>query len=301
MTWDELPLWLGMAALTALVVLFLLRPLLRPEAPAVPVAPAPDLAIYRDQLDEIERDQSAGRLPEAEAEQARREVQRRLLKAGQATAVAAPARAPSNPPARVLALILLLLLPVLGLGGYLLLGRPDLPAQPLAGRDAELADYRRYAEEVRSLRAHLQAEPNDALAWRQLGLTLILLDETEAAIAAIETALAAGAPEGETFTLVAEAIIRKNDGIVVPMARQMLARALQSDPDDWLALFLTGFALEQDGRPDVALEVWLMIEREAGEGLPWSATLRQQIERLEARGVTPSVVTPPGGAPGATP
>lgn len=271
-----LGLWLAMALLTALVLLVLLRPLLRPAPPAIGAA-APDLAVYRDQLAEIERDRAAGRLPAAEAEQARREVQRRLLKAGQGAAAPQAAR----PPARRLALVLLVLLPLLGLGGYLLLGRPELPAQPLAGREAELADYRRHGEEVRALRAHLQEAPQDALAWRQLGLTLILLDEPEAAIEAIERALAAGAPEGETYTLVAEAIIRKNGGSVVPMARQMLARALQINPNDWLALFLTGFALEQDGRPEVALEIWLMIEQEAGEDLSWRAALRQQIERLQ--------------------
>ena len=273
-------LWAAMAALTALVLGLLLRPLLRGAAAAAP-PPAPDLAVYRDQLTEIER--AAGRLPEGEAALARREVERRLLRAG--AAVAAPGG--SRPPARGLALALLLLVPLLGLGLYLAVGAPELPARPLAGREAELADYRRLTAEVAELRAQVQQRPDDALAWRRLGLALIALGEVEAAVAAIQTALEQGAPPSETFALVAEAIIRKNGGAVPPMARQMLAQAIELDPENWLALFLTGFALEQDGQPAAALELWRMIAAETAGSLPWQATLEAQIRRLEAPAPTP--------------
>jgi len=275
-------LWAAMAALTALVLGLLLRPLLRGAAAAAP-PPAPDLAVYRDQLAEIERDRAAGRLPQGEAALARREVERRLLRAGDAPAAAAGAR----PPARGLALGLLLLVPLLGLGLYLAVGAPDLPARPLAGREAELADYRRLTAEVAELRVQVQQRPGDALAWRRLGLALIALGEVDGAVAAIQTALEQGAPPSETFALVAEAIIRKNGGAVPPMARQMLAQAIELDPENWLALFLTGFALEQDGQPAAALELWRMIAAETAGSLPWQATLEAQIRRLEAPAPTP--------------
>src|SRR5690606_21066672 len=111
------------------------------------------------------------------------------------------------------------------------------------------------------------------LAWRRLGLALIQLDETEPGIQAIQTALELGAPPSETYALVAEAIIRKHGGRVLPMARQMLAQAIELDPQNWLALFLTGLALEQDGQAAAALELWRLVAAEAPAELPWRATL----------------------------
>jgi len=281
MSTQDLLLWVAMAGLTALVLGLLLRPLVR-GAPA-PAPEAPDLAIYRDQLAEIERDRAAGRLPDAEAAQARREVERRLLRAGDAAAPPAAARGP----ARGLALALLLLVPGLALGLYLALGQPQLPARPLAERTAELAEWRALTDEIAQLRSHLQRQPADALAWRRLGLLLVVLGEVDNAVAANQTALERGAPPSETFALVAEAIIRKNGGAVPPMARQMLAQAIELDPNNWLALFLTGFALEQDGQAAAALDLWRMIAAETGGALPWHATLEAQIRRLESPAPTP--------------
>ncbi len=285
MDWSELALWIAMAVLTALVLGLLLRPLLRAPHDLAAV-PSPDLAIYRDQLDEIGRDQAAGRLPANEALVARREVERRLLRAADGAA-AAPAQS-RRPPARALALGLLLLVPALALGLYLAVGRPDLPAQPLEQRTAELANYHALTAEVTRLRGHLLDHPDDALAWRRLGIALVLLSRVDDAVQAIQTALEKGAPQSETFALVAQAIVAKNGGAVPPMARQMLARALELDANNWLALFLSGMALEQDGQPAAALELWRAIAQEAGAELPWRELLEQQIARLERQLAKPA-------------
>src|SRR5262249_19555153 len=95
-------LWIFAGLLSALVVSLLAWPLLRParrEATAgIPAEanldPASDLAVYRDQLGELDRDVARGVLPEAEAAAARLEIQRRLLVA--AGRSAAEARAPSG-------------------------------------------------------------------------------------------------------------------------------------------------------------------------------------------------------------
>ena len=53
-----------------------------------------ELAIYRDQLAEIERERAAGTLPESEAAAARIEIERRILAAGDHPP--APARADAD-------------------------------------------------------------------------------------------------------------------------------------------------------------------------------------------------------------
>ena len=72
--------WPLFALMTGVAVFAVLWPLgrVRPR----PAGSEADLAVYRDQLAEIERDRARGLLPESEAEAARVEVSRRLLAAG---------------------------------------------------------------------------------------------------------------------------------------------------------------------------------------------------------------------------
>src|SRR6187431_2060552 len=120
-------LWLVMALMTAAAIFAVLWPLSR----RAPLRTGSDVAVYRDQLEEIERDRSAGLIGEREAEAARVEVSRRLLAAAD-VAVSAPQE--SSGRRRAVALAALLLLPV-GAGAlYLTLGSPDLPAQSQAAR-----------------------------------------------------------------------------------------------------------------------------------------------------------------------
>src|SRR5215470_487858 len=79
-------LWIVFALLTAVAVLAVLWPLGRARAAAAAATETSgsDLAVYRDQLAEIDRDLAAGRIAEREAEAARVEVSRRLIAAADA-------------------------------------------------------------------------------------------------------------------------------------------------------------------------------------------------------------------------
>ena len=79
-------LWFIMALMTAAAIFAVLWPLAR----RMPLRSGSDIAVYRDQLDEIERDRGAGLIGEREAEAARIEVSRRLLAAADAVAPALP-------------------------------------------------------------------------------------------------------------------------------------------------------------------------------------------------------------------
>ena len=70
-------LWLVMALMTAAAIFAVLWPLSRRAR----LASGSEVAVYRDQLDEIGRDRAAGLIGEREAEAARIEVSRRLLAA----------------------------------------------------------------------------------------------------------------------------------------------------------------------------------------------------------------------------
>ncbi|MGD9830333.1 MAG: c-type cytochrome biogenesis protein CcmI, partial [Hyphomicrobiaceae bacterium] len=72
--------WISFAILTALVLAVVLRPLARSLSGPTDDQTL-DIAVYRDQLDEVKAESERGVLPKAEAEQARTEIARRLLNA----------------------------------------------------------------------------------------------------------------------------------------------------------------------------------------------------------------------------
>ena len=117
-------LWLVFALMTAAAIFAVLWPLARRK----PLRPGSDVAVYRDQLDEIQRDRSTGLIGEAEAEAARVEVSRRLIAAADAaeTQTSAPETS-SLVRRRVTAIAGLVLLPAGAVALYLTLGSPDLP------------------------------------------------------------------------------------------------------------------------------------------------------------------------------
>ena len=82
-------LWIAMAVLAAAACVPLLVALGR-TAPAAQSGPAQVMAIYRDQLEEVSRDVVRGVVADSEAEAARTEIARRLIREGAATASVAP-------------------------------------------------------------------------------------------------------------------------------------------------------------------------------------------------------------------
>ena len=75
-----MPFWITAALLTLLACLAVLLPLARRRDGAADGADS-DLAVYQDQLAELDRDLARGAIDAAEAGEARAEIGRRILKA----------------------------------------------------------------------------------------------------------------------------------------------------------------------------------------------------------------------------
>src|SRR3954452_15676716 len=99
-------LWFLLAMMTGAAVFAVLWPLGRRPAA---VSAGHDVRVYRDQLDEIARDQAAGPIGEKEAEAARVEVSPRLLAAADQECAAPTISSPLR--RRAVALAALVLLP----------------------------------------------------------------------------------------------------------------------------------------------------------------------------------------------
>ncbi len=277
-------LWLTFALMTAAAVFAVLWPLRR-RGDAV--RSGSDVAVYRDQLDEIERDQAAGRIGKPEAEAARVEVSRRLLAAAD-VADAAPAVTDARPALwrrRAVAIAALVLLP-LGAGAlYLSLGSPGTPSEPLADRLNAQSEQRPIEGMVAQVEAYLERNPQDGRGWEVVAPVYMQLGRYDDAVKARRRALEILGPDAARLGDLGEAMVMAADGIVTAEARSLFERAAALDREDVMAQYYLGLAAKQDGRRDEAEKTWRALLARAPQGAPWIALVQNALARIDEKTV----------------
>src|SRR5262245_60789264 len=271
-------LWFLFALMTAAAVLAVLWPL---RSRSVPAAAGSDLAVYRDQLEEIERDHAAGTIGAAEAEAARVEVSRRLLAAADAAEAAKKtAQTAGLGGRRFAALAALIALPIGASALYVLLGSPDLPGQPLAERREEPPQNRSLASLVAQVEAHLEQNPEDGRGWEVLAPVYMRAGRYEDAVKARRNALRILGANAEREADYGEALMGAANGIVTADARAAFDRALKQDGSHIRSKFYLGVAAEQDGQRDAAAGIFREILARAPAGAPYVAFVRTALARV---------------------
>ena len=252
--------WIAAAALSALVVALLLRPLLRRQVDQ-PSSAAYDLQVYKDQLAEVASELERGNLTAAEAQAAQAEIERRLLRAAEAEKRQQSARA--GQPARVLAMVLTAFLPLGTLGLYLYsLGSPGMPSMPFAERAAERQQSDERDRLIAELAARMQEDPSDPRGWEILARNYAVIGRYLQAAEAYREAIARGFDRADLRASRAEALIAANDGVVTPEARREVEAALQQNPAEPLAIYYVGVMYEQVGELRQAVETWARLLRD---------------------------------------
>ncbi|WP_341913578.1 c-type cytochrome biogenesis protein CcmI [Ferrovibrio terrae] len=277
-------IWLGFALLALLALAFLLWPLLRTQRQAAG-RKAHDVTVYKAQLGEIAEELARGSLTEAEANAARLEIQRRLLRADAAADGAAPQLSRTTTLAGSLAV--LLLVPVLGGGLYLMLGRPEAAqidlaqAQQRAAEDAKLrADTERL---ITQLRDRLSADPNRADGWLLLGRSLLALDRPAEAVTAFDRMVALQPDDVEGYAFRAEALTLAADGAVTPPAQRDFRAVLEREPQHPGARYYLGLARLQEGDTRGAYDDWYGLAAESPADAPWLDLVQSRLRELAPR------------------
>jgi cytochrome c-type biogenesis protein CcmH len=281
-----------LAVLTALTIAALLLPLLRRRF-ATTRRFDHDLAIYRDQLAEVEREQAGGSLSDDEAKAARAEIARRILAAGGADDAM---RAAGVPQRRFLPAAIAILVPVAALGIYFQIGRPELPAVPFAERpkppETRAADAAPM-ETVRRLRERLEKDPRDVEARLALGRAQLSIGRAKEAAESFRAALQVAPDRADLMAALGEALTFESDGVVTQPAREMFNAALARDSKNAGARFYLGLADAQGGDAAGALRRWLDLEADSADDAPYLDTLQREIERVSKQaGIDPRSLRP---------
>jgi cytochrome c-type biogenesis protein CcmH len=287
-------LWLVFALMTAAAVFAVLWPLAQR---AKAVSSGSDIAVYRDQLDEIRRDRAAGRIGDSEAQAAQVEVSRRLLAAAD-TAAATPATEPAailGRRRRAVAIVALAALPAGALALYLLVGSPSLPGQPLATRIA--AHDRSIERLIAQVEERLARNPQEGRGWEVIAPIYLRLGRYEDAIRARRHALALNGESAERYAGLGEALVAAANGIVTAEAKAAFEAAVRLDAEDARARYFLGLAAEQDGRPEAAAAIWRAMLANAPSGAPWIQVVRNALSRVGGGGPSEEQAEAAGNLP----
>ena len=242
---------------------------------------AANLAIFRDQLAELEREKADGSLLAADFEQARQELQKRLLEEVDDAGVAAEAA--SHAPSRPLAIGLLLLIPVAALVGYTVLGNPVAldPARTAAPpkMTAEQIDGM-----VQKLAERMQANPDDMQGWLMLARSYKTMGRYEEAAAAYGKAEKVIADDPELLASYAETLAMASGTGLKGKPAQLIARALKLDPKQPHALFLAGAAAMEAGDRKQGIAYWEALLPQVEPGSEIDQLLRSGIDKMKQGG-----------------
>jgi cytochrome c-type biogenesis protein CcmH len=204
-------LWIVFAVLTAVVIIVLLAPVRPRSGGAVASRGEFDLAVYRDQLAELDRDAEAGLIGKAEADAARNEISRRILSA---KAAADAADEKDKPAPSWLTVGTVLAIPAVAVGIYLGVGRPELPAQPLASRLDKAVANQDMVAMVRQVEKHLEQNPRDAKGWGVLAPVYNRMGRHQDAANAYRQVMLINGPDPRTLTDLAETLVIAKQGLV---------------------------------------------------------------------------------------
>lgn len=276
-------LWPVLALMTAVAIFAVLWPLARTNAAERTAA---DAEVYKDQLDEIERDRASGVIGVAEADAARVEVSRRLLAAADAIPPPKLDAAAGLRHRRSAAVITLVFVPLGAIGLYLLLGSPNLPGAPLAQRLTAPAGTDSMAGLIARVEAHLEQNPDDGRGWDVIAPVYMRLGRFDDAVRAFRASLRLNGENADRQANLGEALSGAANGVITSDAKAAFERALALDASNPRAQFYLGLAAEQDGRTTEAADRWRKLLAQAPADAPWVVYVRQALARLDPTAAT---------------
>ena len=283
-------LWFAFAAMTVLAAIGIAWPLWRRQDAH---RSGSDVAVYRDQLNELKRDRTLGLIGPAEAEAARIEVSRRLLAASEAGSDQKPAGTSRLRRQMVFAASLAAI--TLGAGAlYLRLGTPSMAYEAARAAPASAAAAGDSVEQlVAQAENYLTHNPRDARAWEVLAPVYMRVGRYSDAANAWRNVIQLSGENADRVANLGEALVAEANGVVTADAKSAFVRATALDPKSVSGRYYLGLAAEQDGRRDEAAAIYRALVADAPPDAHWVGQVRDAAARLEDQpktlpGPTPS-------------
>jgi len=242
--------------MAAAAVVWILPPLLRRRGADDGVArAASNLAVYRDQLAELDADLVSGTLSAAQYEQAKLEIERRVLDEADGEGAPAPWVSRNG---RWTAVVLAATIPLCAASLYWLLGNPDALSPQRAGVAAgeHQVTPQQVEAMVTKLAARLEQNPDDANGWAILARSYTAMQRFPEAAAAFEKAVALTRDDANLLADYADALAVSAGRNLEGRPLELIKQALKLDPNQWKALAMAGTAAFDRKEYKAAVTYW---------------------------------------------
>jgi cytochrome c-type biogenesis protein CcmH len=240
--WSVTLFWVAAVVCVVIALAFVLPPLLRKKEIIAKAARRDiNIAVYRDQMKELEADHANGMLSDAQLQAGKIELESRLAEDALAKEDAGMAPVAS----RRLGFTLAGVLPVAAFGIYFLLGNPmSLVAIAEAQANPPIAEGAQGEHDImqmiQKVEEKTKADPKNVEAWVILGKTYAAVGHWPEALNAYEKAIKLQPETPAIMTGYAEALAIANNRVLKGQPIELILKALEKDPDDMKGLELAG-------------------------------------------------------------
>ena len=275
-------IWIAIALVLLATVVAIAIPVLNAKPPRSATEEY-DLAVFTDQMKELERDQARGLINAEEFKAARTEIGRRILAAQRAQDDKTAQKATGSRGNMIAAATVLLLIPLIAAPLYVWRGNPTLigdrvtAQQPVPTTRPDPAQQAGLTESVKRLQERLEAAPDDFDGWVLLGRSYMVTQQPVLAIEAYAKAVTLRPEDAAVQSYLGEAIVFSADGTVTEKARAAFVKAVEADPTDPAARFYLAMADAQAGNLRKALDAWIALAADTPADAPWRPVLNQQL------------------------
>jgi len=292
------------ALMIAAACAWVLIPLLREHHKVDIDRHASNLAILRDQLRELKTERDRGLLSDTRYEQARGELERRVLE---------EAKAPVSDPGRVpragvwAAAMLGALLPISAVVLYLAFGNFEAVSVAAQKDNAGSGKHDMSQQDVEAtvgrLAERLQREPDNAEGWLMLGRSYNVMNRFPEAVRAYERAIRLMPENADALADFADTLAVTQGRSLQGRPLEMVERALKVNPQQWKALALAGTASFDRKDYKAAIRYWERMKDSVPPGSEIARSIDSSIAEARTLGAidVPAIATAGTSKSGPTP
>ena len=316
--WTVTLFWVATVVCVVIALVFVLPALMRTRSGAGKAARRDvNIAVYRDQMKEMDTDRANGLLSDAQYQTAKLELEARLADDALSLEDAAE---PGRVSGRKLGYTLGAFLPVAAFGLYFWLGNPTsliaiADAQSAAAQAAMAGPTggdHDFMEMVRKVEEKTKANPDDGEGWAMLAKTYGAMERWTEALPAYEKAIRLLPKDASVLSGYAEALAITNNRMLAGKPIELVRQALEIDPDDMKGLELSGIHAYQEQNFTQASFFFKRLHKLLPPESPYAQDIlaaQKEAERLSQTGLSglddlanppPANDTAAAAAPGAT-
>lgn len=247
-----------------------------------------NIAVYRDQLSELEADLRNGLVAEDQYGQDREEIERRLL---EDTAITRSKKSAGAVPinARNTAYLLGLGLPIIAIVFYLRVGEPERITNPapvgMPASAESAAPPERTQEQIEAnvnkLAERLKSNPDDAQGWTMLARSYSSMEKYSDAANAYAKATELNPKDADLLAEYAFVTGMAEGKSLAGKPTEIINRALKVDPENPKALQLAGSAAFQAKDYKKAIDYWQRVLKKVPPGSEVAETINARINEAK--------------------